>query len=386
MLRAATQRPWLVRLALLLALCLVLESGVHIVHAQSSTISVSVDRGNGSTYNAGDPITVCVSLNLGGPNIFQASSYPVRLTDMVAGNAPVTLLNTQLSATGQRCLTTRVGPPYGSETITGQVSDPINGGVIGTASAFFTSVGQFGPVNPTVQLNANATFVQVGQSVNFSYSVVPSLPGGRLTNLTVAYGDGSASTLVVPVFGPAIGTTSYVYNSPGTYTATLQATDSTGGTGTDQATVVVTGANPPPPPASGPTQTYPAGWNLIGVPAGTSIPSQGSPFYTWQAGSVAYSVSQVPQPGLGYWVFFNNPVTVTLPFTGPQTITIVLPPGQFIMVGNPGSAAAILSGMDIAYSYDPVLGYQQTTQLPPGAGAWVSSARGGILTITSGIR
>jgi hypothetical protein len=373
--------PWL-----LVVLCLSPGALLSTAHAQSSSISVSVDRGNGATYNAGDSITVCVSLNLGGPNIFQASSYPVRLTDVVIGNAPVELLNTTLSATGQRCLTSRIGPPFGSETITGQVSDPVNGGVIGSASVSFTSIGQFGPVAPGVQLNAAAASVQLGQPASFTYSAQPSLPGGRLTNLTVTYGDGSASTLLVPLNGPATGTTSYTYTAPGSYTATLQATDATGGTASNQATVVVTSANPPPPPASGPTQTYAAGWNLIGVPAGTSILGQGSPFYTWQAGSSAYGVSQVPQPGLGYWMFLGNPTTVTLPFTGPQAITTVLPPGQFVMVGNPGSAAAILTGADVAFLYDPINGYQQTTQLPPGAGAWVYSATGGILTITSGIR
>jgi hypothetical protein len=385
---ASLPQRWLrvLRMLLLVLSCLALGAALGTARAQGSPITVSVDRGNGATYAAGDTITVCVSLNLGGPNIFQANSFPVRLTDRVAGTAPVVLLDTQLAPTGQRCLTTVVGPPFGSETITGQVFDPVNGGVIDSASVSFISVGQRGPTAPSVQLNALAASVQLGQPASFTYTVTPVLPGGRLTSLTLAYGDGTTRTLPVSAAGTVSGTTTYTYTAAGTYTATLRATDASGGTGSDQTSVVVVTTTPPPPPGGGPTVTYSPGWNLIGVPAATTIPAPGSPYYTWQAGSVAYGTSPTPQQGLGYWVFFSNPTAASLPFTGPQTVSTVLPAGQFVMVGNPGSAAAVLSGMDVAYQYDPLGGYQPTTQIPPGEGAWVLSVRGGVLTITSGIR
>jgi hypothetical protein len=132
--------------------------------------------------------------------------------------------------------------------------------------------------------------------------------------------------------------------------------------------------------------TYPAGWNMIGVPAGAIIPGPLGPLYTFQAGDTGYHAVQNLQPGFGYWAFFATPATATLPFTGPLILTRTMPAGQYIMVGNPGSAAAILSGADVAYIYDPATGYQQTDQIPPGEGAWVFSYAGGTLTITSGPR
>jgi hypothetical protein len=122
------------------------------------------------------------------------------------------------------------------------------------------------------------------------------------------------------------------------------------------------------------------------VPLGTNIPGPLGPIYTWQAGDMAYEMVQNPQQGTGYWVYFAMPTSVTLKFTGPLQITKPLPAGQYIMVGNPGNAAAILRGADAAYLYDPTTGYQLTDQIPPGEGAWVISQAGGTLTILSGIR
>ncbi len=132
--------------------------------------------------------------------------------------------------------------------------------------------------------------------------------------------------------------------------------------------------------------TYPAGWNLIGVPNGSTIPGPLGPFYTFQAGDTAYQAVQNLQQGLGYWAFFATPTTASLPFTGPRTVTMLIPARQYVMVGNPGSAAAILSGADVAYVYDSATGYRQTDQIPPGQGAWVFSSTGSRLTITSGPR
>lgn len=132
--------------------------------------------------------------------------------------------------------------------------------------------------------------------------------------------------------------------------------------------------------------TYPAGWNLVGLPDSSIIPGPLRAFLTFEAGDTAYHPVQNLQPGHGYWAFFTVPTTAMLPFTGPVTLTEPLPAGQYVMVGNPGSAAAIPSGADAVYIYDPATGYQAADQLPPGAGAWAYSARGGTLTITSGPR
>jgi len=87
---------------------------------------------------------------------------------------------------------------------------------------------------------------------------------------------------------------------------------------------------------------------------------------------------------VGYWAFFSAAGTVTLPVVGPQTQTVTLPPSQWVMIGNPGSAVARLSGADRVLTYDPTSGtYTQVTSLQPGQGAWAISYLGGAVTITN---
>lgn len=54
------------------------------------------------------------------------------------------------------------------------------------------------------------------------------------------------------------------------------------------------------------------------------------------------------------------------------------------MVENPFTSEATVSGADAVYTYDQAKdGYQATTLLEPGQGAWVYSATGGTATITA---
>jgi hypothetical protein len=128
---------------------------------------------------------------------------------------------------------------------------------------------------------------------------------------------------------------------------------------------------------------YPAGWNQIAVPQNTNIPGPLGPIYTYQAGDTAYEEVQNLQPGLGYWVDFDAPTTATLSAGSPQSVSLPLPAGQYIMVGNPGSFPATVRGADAVYVYNPSTGYQQTTTLQPGQGAWVFSYSGGTVTISN---
>ena len=130
--------------------------------------------------------------------------------------------------------------------------------------------------------------------------------------------------------------------------------------------------------------TYAAGWNLVSGPTGAAITGSDGPLYAFRAGDTNYETVAPGTPlvaGAGYWAFFDTPMNEMLPAGGTQPLSVPLPAGQFVLVGNPGSTPATLSGADAAFSYDPVKGYQATTVLLPGQGAWAFSAAGGVLMI-----
>lgn len=237
-----------------------------------------------------------------------------------------------------------------------------------------------------LSLTPSASSVQAGQAVTFSYRVSPPAvapPFASIGNLTISFGDGEMTNLSA-AYRPgetATGTTDHVYTSAGSYTAVLAADASNGASGQTSAQVTVTGAAPRP--GQGVTVTFEPGWNLIAAATGATIPGPLGTLYTFQAGDTGYEAVQNPQPGLGYWAFFSSATTMTIPSGSPQTVTKTLPAGQYIMVGNPGSRPATVSGADVVYVYDPGAGYQQTTILQPGQGAWVLSNRGGTVTISS---
>lgn len=148
------------------------------------------------------------------------------------------------------------------------------------------------------------------------------------------------------------------------------------------------GHAPVVPCTGGGTVPYAAGWNLISAPQGTVISDAAEPLYTFQAGDSDYETvpSGTPlQAGVGYWARFSQPTTEYYLSGNPRPapVTVTAPAGQFIMVGDPFPTNATVSGADRVLTYDPQLGYQSTTTLHTGQGAWVLSANGGTITISS---
>lgn len=142
----------------------------------------------------------------------------------------------------------------------------------------------------------------------------------------------------------------------------------------------------PPAPQQGLSVGYASGWNLIGGPTGTSPSGLAQSLFTFQASDVNYEVlppGASLQGGQGYWALFSGPDSATLPPVAPQTTTVSLPAGHWIMVGNPSDGRVNVSGADIVDAYDAIQGqYYQTTILGAGQGAWVFSTYGGTLTMT----
>lgn len=163
-------------------------------------------------------------------------------------------------------------------------------------------------------------------------------------------------------------------NASGTTTGTPRATSA----GTTCASEVVAAAG---------KVAYPAGYSLVGLPSGTSVPTP-APMYSWfdlGAGGT-YSDrrgSDGVMAGRGYWAWFRCPVSIDVPATTEEP-SFSLGAYRASMVGNPsGTATATVSGHDFAALWDPALnsgaggyrisGYREPQPLEVGQGAWVFS-------------
>lgn len=142
--------------------------------------------------------------------------------------------------------------------------------------------------------------------------------------------------------------------------------------------------------------SYPAGWYMVGGPAGFKIPGATGNLYTFQAGDTAYQtvpVSSGVKPGYGYWAYFPSDVSLfpseiagapPTTSTATDTVQVTLPPNQPVLIGNPFSTPASVSGVDNLMIYQPQTGtYVTTFGLGRGQGAWAFSLNGGKATLTS---
>jgi len=129
-----------------------------------------------------------------------------------------------------------------------------------------------------------------------------------------------------------------------------------------------------------------SGWNLVGGPDGSTVTGAVGPAYTLQPGDTSYeTIAGAPlRGGEGYWVDFTNGTSVSLPVVGAGQISVQLPPGQFVLIGDPGTAPATVSGADTVLVFDPSNGYLPTMTLAPGQGAWAESDLGSTATISWG--
>ncbi|MGI8968787.1 MAG: hypothetical protein ACR2GA_06760 [Chloroflexota bacterium] len=130
---------------------------------------------------------------------------------------------------------------------------------------------------------------------------------------------------------------------------------------------------------------YAVGWNLVSGPPGSNFSGAQSPLYTLPPGNSSYETitpDQALHAGYGYWAYFNAGAAVRLSAGDLAPVSITIPAGQYVMLGNPsGVQPATVSGADVVFTYDPVQGYQSVFVLQPGQGAWAFSFGGAMLTI-----
>jgi len=260
---------------------------------------------------------------------------------------------------------------YGSATVLGQPAPgnvPILAQGIGGAFCGSGYVAPFGgyysvDIQPSSPCAGAISFLVNGQLADQS-SIIPNLLSGAVPfNLTVSSGCSAP-------YGP-YGASGYGCTAYGPPPVTL--------------------ANGPPPPPvtsavspylTATSATYQPGWNLVAGPAGDQISGASSSLFTFQPGDTAYETLSAASPlqaGYGYWSQFPGITTVTVPASGTTPTYRSIPAGQIALIGNPFSRPATVSGASLVYAYDPVRGYQTTTLLQPGQGAWAVGTGGPVV-------
>jgi hypothetical protein len=129
----------------------------------------------------------------------------------------------------------------------------------------------------------------------------------------------------------------------------------------------------------------PMGWGMVGGPAGTVISASTGPLYTYQAGDSAYETVSAGSPliaGQGYWAYFGSAATGSIPLAPGQSASVQIPANHYVMIGNPGSGTATVTGVDALLVYTSGQ-FQPATSLAPGQGGWAWSANGGTAIIKS---
>lgn len=140
----------------------------------------------------------------------------------------------------------------------------------------------------------------------------------------------------------------------------------------------ISSVRPEPLGASAMTVSYPAGWNLVGGPAGTTLAGAYGKLYTFgfkDTGYEGYAADTPLTGGLGYWAYFPGGGSATLGTSGPCVIAVPIGAGEWVMVGHPwASGTATVRGAERVLKYQPGSGYVSGVTLKPGEAAWAYSS------------
>ena len=169
-------------------------SSIRPASAQGPPIAVSVDRGNGAIYYEGDPIRICVTVNLPVIAIYPPPPPPlVRVTNSVNGG-PARVVFEEHFWNGQRCINSTITPPLGQETIRAEVIAQ-DGHLIAWDETHYTSLPrtQPPPANASISVNrgAGATYA-VGETIRICYDI----PAPGQVTITDILADGRSHVLL----------------------------------------------------------------------------------------------------------------------------------------------------------------------------------------------
>ena len=205
-------------------------------------VEVCVDRGPGSVYYEGDPITICFTVNVPVIAIYPPPPPPlVRVTNSVSGGPPQVIYEEYMQS-GQRCLNRTIVPPLGHEVIRAEVIGR-DGRLIGSDQTTYTSLPRSGPAQGSISVDRGAGAVyNVNDPIRICYDVpapgpvtiTDILANGTQQVLLSGYDDGTGGCFNGIVTPPA-----------GTECLRLDYSTSAG-SGSTQTCFQVVGSGPPP--------------------------------------------------------------------------------------------------------------------------------------------
>lgn len=359
-------------------------ASVQVASSQPPVVSVSVPF---ASVTAGQPVTISYSVSSGiGIGFPSIGSVLISFGD---GSSPLPLNGTNSS----------IQHTYASPGSYNVVVTATSGGQQGVGNATVTVASAAFP--PVVTLTASPQQVPAGQSVNFVGSVVSATPGATTTSATILFGDGQSQA---PQFTGAGFIAQHVYSSPGTYTATLSVSDTTGQTGQTSATIsVVQPTISGQPPANvqivNAATTGTVGQSVSFLAATATAQNTGASIasYSWSWGDggtgVGQTASHVYSAAGTYTVTLtvtdttgasaNASSSITIASPLPPGITVNLPtgwnlvggPNGAIVTGNSGPLYTFQAG-DAAYEV-----IQSGTPLRAGFGYWAYLPTGGTITL-----
>ncbi len=293
--------------------------------------------------------TAAITATISDANGNVLPSVPVTFTT-TAGTLSQTLVNTDSAGNAQTSLTTTVqatvtatagvnastGGGGTTTTTPGAGTPPAAGGGSTAGQASGTITIAVNPL-PTVSISAvppgttsGGTFT-AGGPITFNILAAPGTNStAQIRNVSVDFGDGTPKQDLgnVTTSGTTPFPVQHVYNGPGTFTARVTVTDTTGFQ-TSSATVVFVQAQPPLAVTINVTKT-PAGTNAVFTLTATVVPTTAVPFsFFWvytnvNTGQIVRSVTTtspqdaitVPANGAAYTVTVDVTTTANGKATG----------------------------------------------------------------------
>jgi hypothetical protein len=132
--------------------------------------------------------------------------------------------------------------------------------------------------------------------------------------------------------------------------------------------------------------SYFSGYSMVSGPAGTNF-SAAAAFYTYGSAGYVSPATKTSATCVGYWAYFVDPATVTLPVTAASnagsTQNCSLTAG-WDLVGNPFAGAATLPPGVIGWYWNhDRKAYDQVTTIPAGGAVWIDAPVALTLVLTA---
>ena len=220
-----------------------------------SGVDVCVDRGDGALYFEGEAVTVCVTVNIPQIAIFPPPPPPtVRITNFLNGGNPHVVFE-QAFASGNRCTTLTIVPPFGDETMRADVIGS-NGSVLATDTVRYRSAARGGGdtrIGVTVDRGSGSLYA-VGDQLTACVTVTPADPA-RPPRVRLTFSNSAIAVRTIDLGSVASGRcmTITVEGPAGPVNLRAEALDPLSAALLASATIGYAVGQGPAPPPSGPS-------------------------------------------------------------------------------------------------------------------------------------